>query len=214
MLLASRSAQSPGNRVERPRRARAWIVMLCVVQAALFAGACAKARAATAPDGPPLAMPDAPPRVLAPVDPPPPVATIVPETPPVVEQRPAARPPVRRSNGSPAEPEARPEPPPPAPVAVQPPPEPVPTETRELRAAPASNAVDAERGVRELLTRAARDLNRVDYGKLSADGRSQYEQSKRFSLQAEQALKDRNFVFASTLADKAATLATELLGGR
>jgi hypothetical protein len=74
--------------------------------------------------------------------------------------------------------------------------------------------VDAERGVRELLTRAARDLNRVDYGKLSADGRTQYEQSKRFSQQAEQALRDRNFVFATTLADKAATLATELLGGR
>jgi hypothetical protein len=68
--------------------------------------------------------------------------------------------------------------------------------------------------VRDLLTRASRDINRVDYGKLSVDGRSQYEQSKRFSQQAEQALKDRNFVFAATLADKAATLATELLGGR
>ena len=68
--------------------------------------------------------------------------------------------------------------------------------------------------MRDLLTRAARDLNRVDYGRLSADGRAQYQQSKRFSQQAEQALKDRNFVFATTLADKAATLATELLGGR
>ena len=138
----------------------------------------------------------------------------VPETPPVVEQRPPVRPPARRTNGTPAEAEARPEPPPPAPVAAQPPPDPAPTETRELRAAPSSNTVDAERGVRELLTRATRDLNRVDYGKLSADGRTQYEQSKRFSQQAEQALRDRNFVFASTLADKAATLATELLGGR
>jgi hypothetical protein len=142
------------------------------------------------------------------------VAVTVPETPPVVEQRPPVRPPARRANGTPAEAEARPEPPPPAPVAVQPAPEPVPTETRELRAAPSSSAVEAERGVRELLTRATRDLNRVDYGKLSADGRTQYEQSKRFSLQAEQALRDRNFVFATTLADKAATLATELLAGR
>jgi hypothetical protein len=72
----------------------------------------------------------------------------------------------------------------------------------------------AERKVRDLLTRAARDLNRVDYGKLSVDGRSQYEQSKRFSQQAEMALKDRNVVFATTLADKAATLATELLASR
>jgi hypothetical protein len=52
----------------------------------------------------------------------------------------------------------------------------------------------------------------VDYSKLSTDGRSQYEQSKRFIQQAEQALKDQNFVFAQTLADKAATLAAELLG--
>jgi hypothetical protein len=198
----------------RAGRARAWMLFVCLVQAALFAGACAKARAAAAPDGPPLEMPDAPPRVLAPVDPPPPVVVTVPETPPVVEQRPPARPPARRANGNPSEADARPEPPPPAPVAAQPPPGPVPTETRELRAAPSSSAVDAERGVRELLTRATRDLNRVDYGKLSADGRTQYEQSKRFSQQAEQALRDRNFVFATTLADKAATLATELLGGR
>jgi hypothetical protein len=159
-------------------------------------------------------MPAPPPRVLAPVDEPPPVQAVVPEPPPVVEPRPPARPPARRTNGTPAEAEAKPEPPPPAPVAAQPPPEPVPTETRELRAAPAANVAEAERGVRELLIRASRDLNRVDYGRLSADGRAQYEQSKRFSVQAEQALKDRNFVFAATLADKAATLATELLGGR
>lgn len=214
MQPATRYAPCPTGNARRAEGARVWLLIVCVVQAALFAGACAKARAETAPDGPPLEMPAAPPRVLAPVDPPPPIAVTVPETPPVVEQRPPVRPPVRRANGTPAEAEARPEPPPPAPVAAQPPPEPVPTETRELRAAPSSNAVDAERGVRELLTRAARDINRVDYGKLSADGRSQYEQSKRFSQQAEQALRDRNFVFAATLADKAATLATELLAGR
>jgi hypothetical protein len=66
--------------------------------------------------------------------------------------------------------------------------------------------------VRDVLVRATRDLGRVDYGKLSADGRAQYDQSKRFSQQAEQALKERNLVFATTLADKAATLAAQLLG--
>jgi hypothetical protein len=83
-----------------------------------------------------------------------------------------------------------------------------------LRAAPSAADVAAERGVRDLLGRATRDLGRVDYGRLSANGRSQYEQSKRFTEQAEQALKDRNFPFAATLADKAATLAAELLGSR
>jgi hypothetical protein len=193
--------------------ARAWIVMLCVLHTALFAGACARTRAAAAPDGPPLEMPAPPPRVLAPVDEPLPAVAAVPEAPPAVEPRPAMRPPVSRPNGAPAEAEGRPEPPPP-PVAAQGPPDPVPTETRELRVDPSTSAVQADRGVRELLTRASRDLNRVDYGRLSADGRAQYEQSKRFSQQAEQALKDRNFVFAATLADKAATLATGLLGGR
>lgn len=62
-----------------------------------------------------------------------------------------------------------------------------------------------------MLGRAARDLGRVNYSRLSADGRAQFEQSKRFSTQAEEALGDRNLVFAATLADKAATLAAELL---
>ncbi|MBI4888134.1 MAG: hypothetical protein HY824_13650, partial [Acidobacteria bacterium] len=67
------------------------------------------------------------------------------------------------------------------------------------------------RTVRDLLARAARDLSRVAYARLSADGRAQYEESRRFSAQAEQALTQRNLVFAATLADKAATLAAELL---
>jgi hypothetical protein len=62
-----------------------------------------------------------------------------------------------------------------------------------------------------MLARASRDLSRVNYSRLGADGRAQYEQSKRFSTQAEEALRERNLVFAATLADKAATLAAELL---
>ena len=69
-----------------------------------------------------------------------------------------------------------------------------------------------EKPIRDRLSVAQSSLSRVDYAKLSTDGRSQYEQSKRFIQQAEQALKDQNFVFAQTLADKAATLAAELLG--
>jgi hypothetical protein len=119
-----------------------------------------------------------------------------------------ARPPARR-----AETEApRQEPQPPAPAAVAPPVETPPAETRELRAAPNANTAAAERNVRDLLARASRDINRVDYTRLSTPGREQYDQSKRFSQQAEQALRDRNFTFAVTLADKAATLAAELLG--
>jgi hypothetical protein len=65
--------------------------------------------------------------------------------------------------------------------------------------------------VKDLLARATRDLGRVDYRQLSADGKAQYDQSKRFSEQAQDALRERNLVFAQTLADKAATLAAELV---
>jgi hypothetical protein len=143
-------------------------------------------------------MPAPPDRVLAPVEEPLVVTAPAPEPEPPVA--------VAAPRPAPARPAPEPKPAPPA--AAAPPSRPV--ETRELR--PASPATAAtERGVRDMLTRAARDLGRVDYGRLSADGRAQYEQSRRFSLQAEDALRERNLVFAATLADKAATLAAELL---
>jgi len=108
-----------------------------------------------------------------------------------------------------AEPE-RPETPPPAATATAPATPPAAEPPRELRPNSPSGDAAAERDARDKLARAARDLSRVDYGKLNADARSQYDQSKRFTEQAQQALKDRNFVFAATLADKAATLAAGL----
>jgi outer membrane biosynthesis protein TonB len=174
---------------------------------ALGAGACAKPRPQTVPDGPALAMPLPPPRVFQPAEEPPaeeppaPPEVAAVETPKPAPPRPARRP------APPAE-AARPEPEPPAPVAAAPAPEPA----RELRAAPSAADATAERQVTQLLQRAARDLNRVDYRRLSAEGKSQYEQAQRFSTQAYEALKERNFVFAATLADKAATLASQLAG--
>jgi hypothetical protein len=181
---------------------------VCLLNVALLAAGCAKARAESAPDGPPLSAPEPPARVLAPVEEPLPATAAVPDTPAPAPTRAPSRPPARRAEA--AEP-PRQEQPAPAPAAATPPPDPVPAETRELRAAPSANTAAAERNVRDLLARASRDINRVDYTRLSGAGREQYDQSKRFSQQAEQALRDRNFTFAATLADKAATLAAELL---
>lgn len=167
---------------------------------------CAKARAATVPDGPPLSVPQPPERVLAPVEPPPPVAVAAPAPEPAPAPAPPPRTPPRPA---PREAEQRPQPA--APAAPAPAPAPA-DSTRELRPAASANNAATERAVRDVLVRANRDLSRVDYGKLSTDGRAQYEQAKRFTQQAEQALKERNLVFAATLADKAATLAAELLG--
>jgi hypothetical protein len=154
-------------------------------------------------------MPAPPPRVLAPVDEP------LPAT-PVVSEPPAPAPP--RSNPRPAprdttrtEPPQKPaeQPPEQVPPAIV---DAKPAEPRTLRPGPAVRDSEMEKTIRDMLTRASRDLSRVDYNSLSADGREQYEQSKRFSQQAEQALKDRNFVYAQTLAEKAAQLAAVLLG--
>lgn len=175
--------------------------LLGVVALGVGSSACATARAANVPDGPPLQVPQPPPRVLVPVE-----EDVAGAPVPVPEASPA--PAATRTPPRPAE--SRPQP---APAAAAAPPQPAPAEPpRELRAAPSSTNATTERAVRDTLARATRDINRVDYGRLSADGRAQYEQSKRFGQQAEQALKERNVLFAATLADKAAQIAAELLG--
>ena len=182
---------------------KAVVALAMAVLLAAGGAGCAKARAAAiVPDGPPLQVPDPPSRVIIPVE------DLV-STPVVPDPEPA---PVAVAPRTPPRPvsEAKPQPPPPPVVAVPPP---TPAEPRDLRPALPAN-LEGERTVREMLARAARDIARVEYTRLSADGRAQYDQSKRFSAQAEQALKDRNLIFAVTLADKAATLAAELLGVR
>jgi hypothetical protein len=187
--------------------ARAAVLALGV--GALAAGnvACARAQAKGAAAGPPLDVPAPPARVLAPVEEPVTASAPPPETPPptaaTAPRTPPPRPPARRT-----EPE-KPETPVPAAATTG---TPVQEPPRELRpASPAAEAA-AEREAPDALARAARDLSRVDYGKLNAEARAQYDQSKRFMEQAQQALRDRNFVFASTLADKAAALAAQLSG--
>ncbi len=189
-----------------PKAVRAGLFVLGIGVLGIGNFACAKAQAKAVPEGPPLDVPAAPARVLAPVEepvievaPPPelPAAAAPPRTPP--------RPPARRAE--------QPQPPvDPAPVAVAPPVEPTPEAPRELRPASPAGEAAAEKAVRDTLALAARDLGVINYGRLSAEAKAQYEQSKRFTQQAEQAMKDRNFVFAATLADKAATLAAGLTG--
>jgi len=142
-------------------------------------------------------MPAPPEHVLVPVEEPVPVAA---------EPEPEPVPTVAAPKSAPKP--VPPKPQPAAPAAAEAPP--LPADTRQLQTSAATSAA-TERNVRDLLARAARDLGRVDYARLSTDGRTQYDQSKRFTEQAQEALRDKNFVFAETLADKAATLAAELL---
>jgi len=195
--------------VRRSRtRVRRWLaVVLGIGISVASAAGCAKARAATVPDGPPLAIPQPPPRVFAPVDQEEPLAAgpAVPETPTTeAPSLPPRRPPRRAATPSETE---KPEP---TPQPAQPAPEP----QRELRAASTPADAEADKKIRALLLTASRNLGNVDYQKLSVAGREQYDNAKSFGEQAGEALSQRNYVFAETLADKAAKLATELLGTR
>jgi outer membrane biosynthesis protein TonB len=199
-IQCSRSASAP------PLRLGSWLaIVLGVAMSAASAAGCAKARAATVPDGPPLAMPVPPPRVFAPVEEEEPLAAApaVPETQTAEPPQITTEKPARRAIAPPER-----EKPEPAPQPAQPAPEP----QRELRAASTPADAEADRKIRALLLTASRTLGNVDYQKLSVAGREQYEQAKSFGEQAGEALTQRNYVFAETLADKAAKLATELLG--
>ena len=165
-------------------------------------GACAKARARTEPVMPVLAPPPPPPRIIETyhdepvptVEPSPVDAALI--TPP---SRPPARPPAVRTEPPKPEP-ARTEPgrPTSAPPALT------------LKPAPGV-AAKTEASIRELLGRARRDLQQVNYAALGADGRAQYDTARRFMDQAEEALKGGNLAFAGKLADKAATMGAVLV---
>jgi outer membrane biosynthesis protein TonB len=187
-------------RLQRVRRHAATAAFCILHSAFLFSlTACGtKARAEAIPEGPPLAVPTAPAHQIA-------VEQVAeapePEPPPAPEPaappKPAvtAPPPRPRAETPPSQPAASPQP-----------------ETPTVRVAPAPTTTSAadERKVRELMGKASTDLARVDYKRLTNEGKAQYDQSKRYSDDAAKAIKERNFVYALTLAEKAADIAAEL----
>jgi hypothetical protein len=207
-----------GTQECRNLRLRKWrsciraLVHLCIC--ALLMSGCTRARAKTEPDAPALNMPAPPPREVEVAD-----ATVpVPPPPPPAEEPARRAPAAAPARPRPAPPKQEPAPAPavaatPAPVeppkpAEEPPKPPATT----LQTAPTGNAVEVERTIRTVLTRASADLNRIDYRALNADARTQYDTAKRFVIQAQEALRAKNLVFARNLADKAAALAAQLGG--
>ena len=173
----------------------------------MAAAGCAKARASAQPSVPPLEIPLPPPRVISPIESEP-IAPGVPPTelpgPRPIPNTPRVAAPRQEKTDAPPAPTASQSPP--APPA-NPPPSDEPPRTLQTTA----NASQAEQRIRGLLARAARDLGRIDYRALGVDAQVQYDIAKRFTEQAEEALKTRNLVFAEQLADKAAALAAQLL---
>jgi hypothetical protein len=204
------------NRVSAVRE-RLWLMAAAVAIAAEAAG-CAKAQPPFEAEMPPLEAPPPPPRLLpplvgGPVEPPE-IALPPPEAgPPSAPTRrlEAARP----GENAGSRQEARPAELPKTEPLVDAPRAPEETSPAEqppmLQLAPSPESNTTEHAIRQLLARATQDLGRVDYGALSPDAKVQYDTAKRFMVLADQAIKDRNFVFARTLADKAAVIAGVLV---
>ncbi len=171
-------------------------------------GACASAQAKSPADRPALEVPPVPPRVIEakPLEAPPPEP--VEELPPVAQLPPRARPTAREAVR--VEPKTQ-EPAPPAdqPLAsVAPPAPPVPL----LRTPGTVDGPGATRQVNEVIERARRALNAIDYRRLTAERRNQYDSAKLMVTESENALKKSEFEFARNLAEKADRLARELQG--
>lgn len=181
-----------------------WLRLVVAAACVAAAVGCAQPRPTVAPEvPPPLEVPVVPPRVLVPLpEEPPAVADDAPAEP----RRPRPARPATRPDPAPAKPDPAPDTPAePAPKPAEPP-------APVLQTPQTVDDGEAARRVRDVLTRAERDLGRVNRASLGSDARTQFETARRFIDQAEGALKARNYVFASYLADKAEALARGLLG--
>jgi hypothetical protein len=172
---------------------------------------CATAKAATAIAGPPLAVPEPPPRVLVPAEAEPLASTtIAPETPlasqPSVQPTP---PQTRRTSTVRSDTDTRVEAAAPAATAAVTPGTGADT-PRELRPVPSAADPALEGRVQALLTRTANQLRCVDYDRLSNVNKKNYNDSKHFSDTAHEGIKARNLPYASSAAEKAVQLAESL----
>src|SRR5262245_21908023 len=180
---------------------RSGALFVTLILAVVPAGCLRRAQARTAPPPPPLEVPLPPPRVIEPasVEVPQQPVGLIDEPPTVAPLRP--RPPAPRADT------AKPEPPKAEVPADASKPEEPRTPSTVLQTAPTQRETEEEARIRTLLDRAAGSLNRIDYRNLGANARMQYDTAKGFIKQAEDAIKTKNLLFASSLADKAAALA-------
>ena len=181
---------------------------LCVLSCALLATGCGKKHVQTVADGPPLAMPPPPARVFAPIEDEEPLASSTAVNPDASPTKPPSAPPPPRPASKGRQGEERAEQTP----APAPAPTPAIEAPRELRAASSPADAEAEKKIGEMLKRASSTLGNVYYQGLSTQRRELYDLAKAFIADGDKALKERNYINAETLADKAAKLATDLLG--
>jgi hypothetical protein len=180
---------------------RSLLLVLAAV-GSLTGAACAKAQARTELEMPVLMPPPPPPRMVD-IYNDEPVPTVEPSPVETALMTPPSKSPVRP-------PATRPEPPKTDPPRTEPERPMTAPPTLTLKPVPGSET-KTEASIRALMERASRDLQRINYAALDADGRTQFEIARRFMQQAEDAMKSGNLAFAGKLADKAATMAAVLI---
>ncbi len=164
------------------------------------------------PELPPMNVPPAPERVIepAPEPLPEPVADLppTPSSSTALRPRPPATRPAPQQENKPAEPKAV-EPPPQDPAPV---PQPPPAPAAQLRTPQTADGNNAEKTIRTKLGNARSLLSSVDYQALNTARKKAYDDSNGFIKDAEEKLKEGNFVYAEAMAVKAENLAKELAG--
>jgi outer membrane biosynthesis protein TonB len=182
-----------------------WLVPLVLALAAAGAGCAQKTHAQTRTEPPAatLDVPQPPPRVIVP--PQPDVPEVVEETQP---PSPAARP--RPTRPAPRQ-EAKPDPARQESSTTEAVPATEPAPAPEAKAPHPADTAGAA-AVRQQMSRASQNLGQVNYAGLSNDMKAQYDTANRFLALADQALKEGNLLFASTLVDKAGAIASMLTG--
>jgi histone H3/H4 len=192
-------------------KARGGAASLAVVFAAILVSACATTRAATPSERPSLDIPIPPPRVIIPV----PASPGTPAVEPVGDlpgntTAPPARPRPQRDrteSAKPADPkpeEIKPVEPPPPPVVAPP----------KLTLPEAGDSVQLTAQIRDIVDRVRRTLQGIPVAPLSDALKKAHADATMFANQADEALKEKNLVFAKELAEKAERLAKELQGRR
>jgi hypothetical protein len=155
------------------------------------AAACGKVQAKTPAPPPALTVPEPPTRVVMPVNVDPP-ATEKPV--PATTTRPTAGRPAATPVASPT--------PTPAPPT---------TEATPPVLQTSANLADLENKARERVEKAQKDLGRITRKSLGKDAQDQFDSAERFLRMATDAMKMKNFVYASFCAEKASTLAELLI---
>jgi hypothetical protein len=189
---------------------RKWLLWVAVAGAAA-SGACASAQAKSPADRPTLEVPPVPPRVIEakPLAPPPPEP--VEDLPPVAPLPPRARttpPPREAPKPEPKPADTVPPTDPPVAAAAAPASQPVP----QLRTPETVDGAEATRQVHDVIERAKRALEAIDYRRLNNERRQQYDSAKLMVTKSEDALKQSDFGLARQLAEKADRLAKEMQG--